>query len=139
MAKAILDSHAIGLDAAACATSALVPDNWLGPTHPEVARRDALAFAHWADLSPDGSTVWLNPPYAPPLLTRFLTTAAATAQAGRPVLALVPASTGTNWWHACVVEAGAQVEFLRGRLVFGGPHSTGGPAPWPSALVTYRA
>lgn len=131
--------HHLGLDAAACERSTLVADNWLGPNHHDPTRRDALAHDHWADLTPKGATVWVNPPYAPPVLTKFLTRAAATAAAGTPVVALVPASTGTNWWHRTVVEAGASVEFIRGRLVFGGPHSTGGPAPWPSALVTYQA
>jgi len=117
----------------------LVKENWIGPTHPDPTRRDALALEHWADLAPAGTAIWVNPPYAPKLLPQFLLKAAATAAAGRSVVALVPASTGTNWWHRSVVEVQADVEFLRGRLVFGGPHSTGGPAPWPSALVTYPA
>lgn len=128
----------LGLDAAACEASTAVPDNWLGPKHPQKARRDALAFNNWASLTPPETSVWLNPPYyPPPLLRGFLERAAATAGEGVPVIALVPASTGTSWWHDLVVDAGASVEFLRGRLTFGGPHSTGGPAPWPSALVRF--
>lgn len=130
--------HPLGLDAAACPASTLVPGNWLGPKHPDKSRRDALAFDHWADLAPEDTTVWLNPPYFPmPLLRGFLERAVATAQQGRGVVVLVPASTGTHWWHDFVVDPAARVEFLRGRLTFAGPHSTGGPAPWPSALVTY--
>lgn len=139
LAERMRSEHHLGLDAAACERSTLVADNWLGPTHPESLRRDALAYDEWAELTPYGTTVWVNPPYAPQVLAQFLTRAAATADAGTPVVALVPASTGTNWWHQSVVQANADVEFLRGRLVFGGPHSTGGPAPWPSALVTYQA
>ena len=129
----------LGMDAAASEASTAVPGNWLGPKHPEKARRDALAFGNWAALTPPGTNVWLNPPYYPPQLLRgFLERAVATAGEGVPVIALVPASTGTTWWHDLVVDVGASVEFLRGRLTFGGPHSTGGPAPWSSALVLYE-
>jgi hypothetical protein len=128
----------LGLDAAACADSTAVPAAWLGPTHASKPRRDALAWASWAELTPAGTTVWLNPPYAPALLRRFLARAVATSDAGTPVIALIPASTGAHWWHDFVLAPGADVEFLRGRVSYGGPHSTGTPAPWPSALVTYR-
>ena len=50
---------------------------------------------------------------------------------------LLPAKVGTGWWSEHVDEAGAEVEFLRGRLTYSGPHSTGNPAPFPSALVVY--
>lgn len=129
----------IGLDAAACATSTLVPGNWLGPTHDDPARRDALNGPSWATLTPPGTSVWLNPPYTPVgVLRAFLERAAQTRDHGTPVLALIPASTGAHWWHDLVVEPGTRVEFLRGRLTYGGPHSTGGPAPWPNALVLYQ-
>lgn len=92
----------------------------------------------WAALTPPGRVVWLNGPYTPaPVLRAFLTKAAQTAAEGTPVVALVPASTSSAWWHDLVIGAGAEVEFLRGRLVYGGPHSTGGAAPWPSAIVTF--
>jgi len=114
-----------------------VADNWLGPAHPDPSRRDALSVP-WGPFTPSGQTVWLNPPYVPTRLLRaFLVRAVETMTAGTPVLALVPASTGANWWHELVVPA-AEVEFLKGRLAFGGPHSSGGVAPWPSALLHYR-
>ncbi len=127
----------LGLDAAACAASTTVTDNWLGPTHEAPDRRNALAWSDWSSLTPAGTVVWLNPPYAPRLLRQFLERAAATSAAGTPVIALIPASTGAHWWHECVLASGARVEFLRGRLSYGGPHSTGGPAIFPSALVRY--
>lgn len=128
----------VTLDAAACSVSALVP-SYLGPDHPDPARKDALAFDDWAELAGDG-VVYLNPPYLPAvLLGRFLARAAATGRAGSPVVGLVPASTGTRWWWEHVVETGAAVEFLRGRLAFTGPHATPGQcAPWSSALVVWR-
>jgi hypothetical protein len=112
--------------------------SYLGLDHPDEARRDALAHPHWAALAGDDGAVWLNPPYTPAtLLSTFLERAAATAAAGVPVIGLVPASTGAVWWWQHVVGAGAQVEFLRGRVSFVGPHSTGTPAPWASALTTW--
>lgn len=134
----VLARWTVGLDAAATVQAALV-ENYLGPDHADPARRDALAFENWAGLLPVGQVVWLNPPYTPaPFLEGFLQRAVATAAAGVTVAGLVPASTGTDWWWRNIVEPGAEVEYLRGRLVYGGPHSTGGPAPWASALVTWR-
>ena len=127
-----------GLDAAAEADSALVP-NYLGPDHADATRRDALAFEHWAELAAP-LDVWLNAPYAPtPYLSKFLSRATVTAKHGTRVVGLLPASTGANWWWTHVIEAGARVEFLRGRLAFTGPHArTGSVAPWPSAIVIWE-
>lgn len=125
------------LDAAACAESTLAAD-WLGPTHDEPQRRNALAFGDWSEVVPRPGWVWLNPPYNPTVLMgHFLATAGETAKAGIPVMALVPASVGTRWWHDRV-EAVAQASWvIPGRLNYTGPHSVGDPAPWPSALVVY--
>lgn len=125
------------LDGAACPDSTLAAE-WLGPRHSDPSRRDALAFQHWADLSPRRGWVWLNPPYNPvAVMRRFLESARTTAQRGTPVLALVPASVGTRWWREAV-EATAQAYWvLDGRVTYTGPHSVGYPAPWPSALVVY--
>lgn len=138
--------HRLVLDAAACAASTLVPDNWVGPTHEDVSRRDALAYESWEGLVPARdrtrrAAAFINPPFYPPnVLRSFLARAAATRDAGLTVVALVPASVGTGWWVECCEEPGADIEVLRGRLRFGGPHSdSAGPAPWACALVTYRS
>ncbi|MGV8979192.1 MAG: DNA N-6-adenine-methyltransferase [Cellulomonas sp.] len=139
LADRVRGEHDLGLDAAACQQSSLVPDSWLGPTHPDADRRDALAYRSWGRLVEPGQTVWINPPYTPvPLLRSFLEVAAQTAADGTAVVALVPASTSSAWWHDAVLGAGAEVEFLRGRLRFRGPFSTGGSAMTPSALVRYE-
>jgi hypothetical protein len=48
---------------------------------------------------------------------------------GGAIVCLVPARTDTRWWHESVIQH--QVQFIRGRLRFGGQ----GPAPFPSAFV----
>jgi len=130
----ILRRWDVTLDAAACNASRLVPE-YLGPDHPSKARRDALECS-WSTYAGDG-TVYLNPPYRPALLKPFLAQAVKTARRGTPVVGLIPASTDTLWWREYVTTPRADVEFLVGRLRFGGPHATGGPATFGSALVVW--
>lgn len=140
MREQVLATWPIGLDVAASRDNRLV-ENYLGLDHEDPSRRDALAWDHWAELIPEDHFAYANPPYTPkPVLSGFLSRAAATAAAGRGVVALVPASTGTTWWWENIIEAGATVEFLRGRLAFEGPHAnagTGSVAPWGCALVQW--
>jgi len=83
---------------------------------------------------------WMNPPYGRhqriDLWTRKAKTEA--RKAGCTVVALLPARTGTRWWHRSVPWATLCV-FVEGRLRF---HLPGGePAPYsagfPSALVAW--
>jgi hypothetical protein len=133
----VLEKWQVGLDAAAEVDSAIVP-SYLGPDHVDPERRDALAYEDWASLAAGGVT-YLNAPYLPIALLRgFLQRAVATAAAGTTVVALLPASTGAAWWWDFIIEPGATVEFLRGRLAFEGPHARpGGTAPWSSAIVEW--
>lgn len=136
--KRVLDTWNIGLDAAACAESALV-DNWLGPTHPDPARRDARTVV-WADLVEGEQVVYCNAPYYPAsLLGQFLERCVDTARRGVGATGLIPASPCTGWWVRWVTDAGAEVEFLRGRLSYDGPFSSGGVAPFGAALVHWPA
>ncbi|MQA35300.1 DNA N-6-adenine-methyltransferase [Modestobacter roseus] len=136
--KRVLDTWDIGLDAAACAESALV-DTWLGPTNPVHERTDARLVV-WADLVEPGQVVYCNPPYYPTsLLVQFLKLCAETASHGTGVIGLLPASPCAGWWVRWVADAGAQVEFLPGRLRYEGPFSSGGVAPFGAALVHWPA
>lgn len=134
LAAELVAAHAITLDAAAHAQNAIVAD-YLGPDHPDPARRDALAFNSWAPLV-DRGTIWVNPPYPPTQLRAFLTRAATTAADGIPVLTLIPFRPDTRWWHDTVEATDAHVT-LTGRLRFGGPYSSGQRAPFTTALVHY--
>lgn len=118
-----------GLDAAALQASTLVPDNWYGPDHPDLSRRDGLARVWHKDTD---KTIWLNPPYGR-VIKQWVAKAHQEAANGATVVCLVPARTDTAWWHDnCIMH---EVRFLRGRLKFGGSKNS---APFPSALVVMR-
>lgn len=88
--------------------------------------------ALWQDWG--GHTVWLNPPYGPPL-DAFVRKAAMEATKGATVVCLLPSMTGTAWWHEVVLAQASEIRFLRGRLRFDdGPWS----APFASVLVIFR-
>ena len=52
---------------------------------------------------------------------------------GATVVCLVPSRTDTAWWHDYAVKG--QIEFIRGRLKFGGNKNS---APFPSAVVIFK-
>lgn len=85
-----------------------------------------------------GSVAWVNPPYGRALsvwVDKMITEAAR----GVTVIALVPARTGTQWWHRAI-ESGGRPEFLRGRVKFIGKDGTpGDAAPFDSALIWWRS
>jgi phage N-6-adenine-methyltransferase len=117
------------LDAAALEQSTLVCDNWYGPDHNDLLRRDAL-LRNWHEDDMDG-TVWLNPPYGR-AIKLFMAKANEEAKRGATVVCLVPARTDTNWWWDSCIQH--EVRFIKGRLKFGGNK----PAPFPSALVIMK-
>lgn len=88
-------------------------------------RQDGLALA-WR------GTCWMNPPYGR-TIGRWMKKAYESAKAGATVVCLVPARTDTAWWHDYAIKG--EVEFLRGRLKFGGHKNS---APFPSAIVTFH-
>ncbi len=52
---------------------------------------------------------------------------------GQKIVCLVPARTDTAWWHDYAMKG--KIEFLRGRLKFGGHKNS---APFPSAIVVFE-
>lgn len=83
-----------------------------------------------------GSVVWVNPPYGR-ALTAWIDKMIAEARRDVRVIALVPARTGTRWWHRAV-DAGGKPEFLKGRLRFIGKDGLpGDAAPFDSALIWF--
>ena len=81
---------------------------------------------------------WMNPPYGRGI-GRWVKKAYETSlmdwqHTGYKVVCLLPARTDTAWWHDYVIPYG-KIEFLRGRLKFGGHKNS---APFPSAIVIFE-
>lgn len=82
----------------------------------------------WGD-----AVCWMNPPYGNQI-GAWMEKAYRSSLAGATVVCLVPARTGTRWWHAWVLEK-AEVRLRKGRITFVGvPH----PAGFDSVAVIYR-
>ena len=73
----------------------------------------------------------MNPPYGRGI-GAWVKKAYETAQAGTPVVCLLPARTDTKWWHDYCAHG--LVHFVRGRLKFGNGKNS---APFPSAIVIF--
>lgn len=74
---------------------------------------------------------WMNPPYGRGI-GAWVKKAYEASQQGAVVVCLLPARTDTAWWHDyCTL---GQIEFIRGRLKFGGSKNS---APFPSAVVVF--
>lgn len=54
---------------------------------------------------------------------------------GRVVVCLVPVRSSSAWWHELVLETGAEVRYVKGRLTFGDAKNS---AAFASAIVVYR-
>lgn len=84
----------------------------------------------------EGETVFMNPPYGR-VIGRWVDKAWQEGmKPGTTVVCLIPARTDTSYWHTYVIGGGAEVEFVKGRLKFGGAKNS---APFPSAVVIFRA
>lgn len=80
--------------------------------------------------------VWCNPPYGREI-GRWVERAVIATQgilSAQLAVMLLPSRTDTAWWHDWV-QPNAEVEFLRGRLRFGGAKNS---APFPSCLAVFR-
>lgn len=75
---------------------------------------------------------WMNPPYGRQI-GRWVQKAYRESRRGATVVCLLPARTDTTWFHDYCLHG--EVEFLKGRLKFGGAKNS---APFPSMLVTFR-
>ena len=77
-------------------------------------------------------TIFMNPPYGR-VIGDWMKKA---SQSNTTVVCLVPSRTDTRWWHDYVIDTGAEVRFIKGRLKFGGQKNN---APFPSAIIIYRS
>ena len=74
---------------------------------------------------------WMNPPYGRQIKL-WVKKAYESSLNGATVVCLLPARTDTSWWHDYCSKG--SVEFIRGRLKFGGSKNS---APFPSAVVVF--
>jgi len=75
--------------------------------------------------------VWMNPPYGRGI-GKFIKRAYEQSQEGLLVVCLLPARTDTKWFHDYCTKG--KIEFLKGRLKFGGAKNS---APFPSMVVVF--
>lgn len=75
---------------------------------------------------------WMNPPYGRAIKS-WMRKAYESSLQGATVVCLVPARTDTAWWHDYAIKG--DIEFIRGRLKFGGHKNS---APFPSAVVVFK-
>lgn len=88
---------------------------------------------------------WMNPPYGRGI-ARWVRKARASAVAGSTVVCLLPARTDTAWWHEHIWDADSheprprvEVRFIPGRIRFNDDPDPRARAPFPSAIVIFRA
>lgn len=98
---------------------------------------NSLEF-EWSNLR---DWLWLNPPYGRGLRA-WVEKAHIEAQKGAKIIMLIPSRTDTSYWHDFIFSKGYEIEFLRGRLKFGGGIDKQGnpiinPAPFPSAIIKF--
>lgn len=90
------------------------------------------------DIARDGlvqdwkGACWMNPPYGR-TIKAWMRKAYESSLLGATVVCLVPARTDTAWWHDYAIKG--DIEFIRGRLKFGGHKNS---APFPSAVVVFK-
>lgn len=82
-----------------------------------------------------GETVFMNPPYGRGEIDKWVKKASEEASKENTiVVALIPASTDTRWFHNYIYHKAKEVRFIKGRLKFG---SASKPAPFGSMVVVF--
>ena len=76
-------------------------------------------------------TCWMNPPYGRQI-GKWVRKAYEESKNGSVIVCLLPARTDTAWFHDYCMKG--KIEFLRGRLKFGGSKNS---APFPSCVVVF--
>lgn len=75
---------------------------------------------------------WMNPPYGREII-KWMKKAYKSSLNDATVVCLIPARTDTLWWHEYAMKG--EIEFIRGRLKFGGHKNY---APFPSVIVVFK-
>ena len=108
--------------------------------YPSNAKCDQFFHKPWCDaLQVDwyhekySNRIWCNPPYGRSLI-QWIRKGYQESRKGGLVVMLIPARTDTKYFQTIIGPYAYHIEFIRGRLRFGGASST---APFPSMLVTF--
>jgi phage N-6-adenine-methyltransferase len=100
---------------------------------PENAKCEMFYTPDLDGLQQDWTGVcWCNPPYGR-RIGKWVKKAYESSLHGAVVCMLLPARTDTKWFHDYCIPYG-KIEFLRGRLKFGGCEHN---APFPSMIVVF--
>lgn len=110
-------------------------DITLDPASSEIANRTVKA-THFFTAQDNGlekewfGNVWMNPPYAQPLINQFADKLAEEFKRGavHNAIVLVNNATETNWFHT-IADVSALVFFPKGRIRFVAPNGERGDAP----------
>ena len=79
-------------------------------------------------------TCWMNPPYGREIGSWVRKAYESARDNDAKVVCLLPARTDTAWWHDYIKPFASNVEFIRGRIKFGGAKHG---APFPSVIVVF--
>jgi len=108
------------VDGAADASNTLLSRYWT---------EDSKVF----DISWQGESVYINPPFDQPTLAAFAKKAwRETRSPNTLAVMLVPVKADQQWWHDYAIRT--EVRFIRGRISFSGAKAT---LPQPVALLVF--
>lgn len=113
LVELLFNEFPIAVDLAASAEDTICGE-WLGPGSTLAA--DALQGDDWSGFIPEYGFGFLNPPYSRKLkqpIEPWIRRCAATAAAGRGVIAVLPAAIQTQWWQEYVWEGRVEVDDAR--------------------------
>jgi phage N-6-adenine-methyltransferase len=80
--------------------------------------------------------IWMNPPYAQPLIAQFCERFASETVRGSTGIALVNNATETSWFNA-IAECASAICFLRGRVRYLNPEGEPSGAPLQGQAIIY--
>jgi hypothetical protein len=113
------------------------PDNDLdeGELRPHRVSLETGIEYDWTDRR-----VFMNPPYGREFIGKAIGKAMSERERAAIIVALLPASTDTLWFHQCI-RPYAEIEFLRKRVRFIDPATgrPGGSPPSGSMIVVWRS
>jgi phage N-6-adenine-methyltransferase len=81
-----------------------------------------------------GEVVFCNPPYSRGNIDKWMKKCFEEGKKGVTVVALIPVSTSSAWWHEYVWKK-AEIRFIKGRVRFRGAPFT---APFSSCLAIFK-